>query len=147
MRRLRTPTLSILYAVSVLPPRRRASTSAWRADGFSLHVQPENITSSIGMGKWKGGTFSLLVVLPYVLQPLPVYPLPEPVYSGPAQEHGYDADLRVISNGVDDVFVPHPDLKAQRQPDKIFKILMIGPSFGRKAAGFIIEAAKKEQLC
>lgn len=110
----------------------------------AFHVQPENITSSIGMGKWKGvNRFLYWWFYHMFYNRFRFIHCPSQFIADQLKEHGYDADLRVISNGVDDVFVPHPDLKAQRQPDKIFKILMIGRLSGEKRQDLIIEAAKK----
>ena len=110
----------------------------------AFHVQPENITSSIGMGKWKGvNRFLYWWFYHMFYNRFRFIHCPSQFIADQLKEHGYDADLRVISKGVADVFVPHPDLKAQRQPDKIFKILMIGRLSGEKRQDLIIEAAKK----
>lgn len=109
----------------------------------AFHVQPENITSSIGLGKCKSvNRFLYWWFYRVFYNRFRFIHCPSQFIADQLKSHGYDAELCVISNGVDDVFVPHPEWKEKRRPDKVLKILMIGRLSGEKRQDLIIEAAK-----
>lgn len=112
----------------------------------AFHVQPENITSSIKMGKNKTVNRFLYWMFYHIFyNRFRCIHCPSEFIAGQLAEHGYDAKCYVISNGVDDVFVPHPEIKQTRRPDEVFRILMIGRLSGEKRQDLIIEAAKRSR--
>ena len=112
----------------------------------AFHTQPENITSSIGMGQSKAANRFLYWWFYHVFyNRFHIIHCPSDFIANELAGHHYDADLRVISNGVDDVFVPHPEIKRTRKPDETFNILMIGRLSGEKRQDLIIEAAKRSK--
>lgn len=112
----------------------------------AFHVQPENITSSIGMGKCKSVNRFLYWWFYHVFyNRFRFIHCPSRFIADQLKAHGYDAELCVISNGVDDVFVPHPEWKERRRPDEVLRVLMIGRLSGEKRQDLIIEAAKRSK--
>ena len=111
----------------------------------AFHVQPENVTSSIGLGKNKTVNRFLYWWFYHVFyNRFRFIHCPSRFIANQLKEHGYTADLRVISNGVDDAFRPMP---RQRNPewDGKFVVLMIGRLSGEKRQDLIIEAAKQSK--
>ncbi len=112
----------------------------------AFHVQPENITSSIGMGKRKTvNRFLYWWFYNVFYNRFRIIHCPSQFIAEQLREHGYNAELCVISNGVDDVFIPHSEWKAKRCSDNILRVLMIGRLSGEKRQDLIIEAAKKSR--
>lgn len=111
----------------------------------AYHLQPENITYSIGLGKWKGISRYL-----YRLSYRTFYNrfthihCPSRFIAEQLKEHGFDAKLHVISNGVDGLFKPEKVQKPEEWKDK-FVVLMIGRLSGEKRQDLIIEAAKRSR--
>lgn len=112
----------------------------------AFHVQPENITSSIGMGRRKSVNRFLYWWFYHVFyNRFHTIHCPSAFIAGQLKDHGYEAELSVISNGVDDVFVPNPQQKAKRGDDGVLKVLMIGRLSKEKRQDLIIEAVKKSK--
>jgi len=112
----------------------------------AFHVQPENITSSIGLGKRKNVNRFLYWWFYHVFyNRFRLIHCPSRFIAGQLAAHNYDAELCVISNGVDDAFIPHPEWKAERKPEDVLNVLMIGRLSGEKRQDLIIEAAKRSR--
>ena len=115
----------------------------------AFHVQPENITSSIGLGKQKWVNDLLYKWFRQVFyNRFSSIHCPSRFIADQLKAHGYDANLYVISNGVDGAFRP-PEQPVERT-DGTFRILMIGRLSGEKRQDLIIRAAAlsrhKEQI-
>ncbi len=111
----------------------------------AFHVQPENITSSIGLGKNKVVNRFLYWWFYHVFyNRFRFIHCPSRFIANQLKEHHYTADLRVISNGVDDAFRP---VEGSRKPEwkGKFVVLMVGRLSGEKRQDLIIEAAKKSK--
>ena len=118
----------------------------------AFHIQPENITSSIGMGKvdWVNEMF-------YHRWSKDIYNhvrhvhVPSKFMGGMIAERGYTAKIHPISNGIQDAFMeagerkkeayPHPLPKGKGEKD-VFKIMMIGRLSQEKRQDVIINAVK-----
>ena len=106
----------------------------------AFHVQPENITSTLYLGKCEPLNRALYWWFKDVFYNRFRYiHCPSQFIADQLKAHGYDAECRVISNGVDDAFVP-PAEPIQRT-DNTFRILMIGRLSGEKRQDLIIKAA------
>lgn len=108
----------------------------------AFHTQPENITSSIGLGKCKAVN-DFLYSWDYRVFYNRFHHIhcPSQFIADELKAHGYDADCRVISNGVADIFRPRDVQKPKSFRDK-FTVLMIGRLSVEKRQDLIIEAAK-----
>lgn len=113
----------------------------------AFHTQPENITYSIGLGRFKGINDYL-----YRLSYRAFYNrfshihCPSKFIAGQLEQHGFDAKLHIISNGVDSSFMPREVMRPKEFEGK-FVILMIGRLSGEKRQDLIIEAAKHSRYC
>lgn len=111
----------------------------------SFHLQPENITYSIGLGK-SGRANDALYRYFYrsFYSRFRYIHCPSDMIAGQLNRHGYAAQCRVISNGVSDLFkprhVPRPP-KLQRK----FAVLMIGRLSAEKRQDLLIKAVRCSQ--
>lgn len=107
----------------------------------AFHLQPENITYSIGLGKCKWASdFLYRYFYRTFYNRFHHIHCPSRFIAEQLKKYGYDAQLWVISNGVDEKFRPKT---VQRPPifrDK-FVILMIGRLSGEKRQDLLIRAA------
>ncbi|NLN40827.1 MAG: glycosyltransferase [Clostridiales bacterium] len=110
----------------------------------AFHIQPENITYNIGLGR-----IPFLAHLVYYLLYLFFYRrfshihCPSKFIAAQLRCHGYRAHLHVISNGVDPDFHPGPDIK--KDTGNSFKILMIGRLSPEKRQDVLIKAVQKSR--
>ncbi|MGI6537318.1 MAG: glycosyltransferase [Caldicoprobacterales bacterium] len=110
----------------------------------AFHIQPENITYNIGLGK-----FTFLAHLVYHLLYLFFYRrfshihCPSKFIAAQLRCHGYRASLHVISNGVDPDF--HPGTDRHKDTNSMFKILMIGRLSPEKRQDVLIKAVLKSR--
>ncbi len=111
----------------------------------AFHMQPENVTYSIGMGKSKRlNDFLYHWCYRKFYNRFRYIHCPSEFIAGQLKTHGYDAELRVISNGVDPLFRP-VDTPRPPEFEGKFVILMVGRLSGEKRQDLIIEAAKKSR--
>ncbi len=107
----------------------------------AFHVQPENITSSIGLGKQEWANRFLYWWFKDVFyNRFHSIHCPSQFIAQQLQQHGYDAKLYVISNGVDNAFRP-PQRPVVRTDDTL-RVLMVGRLSEEKRQDLIIKAAQ-----
>lgn len=107
----------------------------------AFHVQPENITYNIGLGKVDlAARFFYKFLYHYFYKSFDDIHCPTEFIAEELRKNGYKARLHVISNGVDDVFVPQEPVAHD-----FIRILMIGRLSPEKRQDLIIEAAKKSK--
>ena len=106
----------------------------------AFHVQPENITSSLFLGRCKAVNEYLYRWFKRIFYDrFRFIHCPSEFIAEQLRLHDYEADLRVISNGVDDAF--KPPVEPPERTDDTFRILMIGRLSTEKRQDLIIEAA------
>lgn len=107
----------------------------------AFHVQPENITSSVGLGKQRWINDLLYKWFYHIFyKRFRSIHCPSQFIADQLKDHGYDANLYVISNGVDNAFRP-PEQPVKRTDDTL-RVLMIGRLSGEKRQDLIIKAAQ-----
>lgn len=107
----------------------------------AFHVQPENITYNIGLGKVSlAARFFYKFLYHYFYKRFSDIHCPTEFIANELRKNGYSAKLHVISNGVDDVFVPKPPT-----PHDFIRVLMIGRLSPEKRQDLIIKAAMKSK--
>jgi len=111
----------------------------------AFHCQPENVSYNIGMKHLK--------FLPHLLyywfrrrfyRHVDHIHCPTDFIAGQLSNHGYKAELHVISNGCDEAFHPKKVQKPDNFRDK-FTILMVGRLSAEKRQDLIIKAALKSK--
>ena len=111
----------------------------------AFHVQPENITYSIGLGtKTKVNDFIYTHYRDTFFNRFTHIHCPSQFIADELKKHGYTAKLHVISNGVDDEFKYYPKEKLPEFKDK-FVITMIGRYSNEKRQDVLIEAISKSK--
>lgn len=111
----------------------------------AFHVQPENITYTLGMGRWAGlndGLYKGFNRLFY--NRFTHIHCPSNFIAGELRRNGYTAQLHVISNGVDPAFTYRRLPKPPEYRDR-FLILMVGRLSNEKRQDVLIEAVKKSR--
>ena len=107
----------------------------------AFHVQAENITYNIGLGKVNlAAKFFYRFLHWYFYNRFADIHCPTQFIANELKANGYKADLHVISNGVDAVFQPAPSI-----PHENIRVLMIGRLSPEKRQDLIIEAAKRSK--
>ena len=113
----------------------------------AFHIQPENMTSSVSMGKvnWFNELF-------YSTWNRDIYShvrhihVPSKFMGSMIAERGYKAKIHPISNGIQDAFMEAGERKSQEPKAKsqkdVFKIMMIGRLSQEKRQDVIINAVK-----
>jgi glycosyltransferase involved in cell wall biosynthesis len=115
----------------------------------AFHIQPENMTSSVSMGKvdW----FNELFYRTWnrdIYSHLRHVHVPSKFMGSMLEERNYKAKIHPISNGIQDAFMEAGERKAQARktknegPKDIFKIMMIGRLSQEKRQDVIINAVK-----
>lgn len=108
-------------------------------------MQPENITSSIFLGKNRRvNDFLYWWFYKVFYNRFDHIHCPSAFIARQLESHGYGAKLWVISNGVADAFRPAQVPRAPELEGR-FTILMIGRLSGEKRQDLIIEAAKRSK--
>ena len=111
----------------------------------AFHVQPENITYSIGLGtKTKVNDLIYTHYRDSFFNRFTHIHCPSEFIANELKKHGYTAELHVISNGVDDEFKYYPKEKLPEFKDK-FVITMIGRYSNKKRQDVLIEAISKSK--
>ena len=106
----------------------------------AFHVQPENITSTLYLNRCKCiNEWLYRWFYRQFYNRFDYIHCPSQFIADQLKAHNYGAECRVISNGVDDAFVP-PETPVRRTDDT-FRILMIGRLSREKRQDLIIRAA------
>ena len=111
----------------------------------AFHVQPENITYSIGLGT--NTRVNDMIYTHYrdsFFNHFSHIHCPSEFIANELKEHGYTAKLHVISNGVDDEFKYYGKEKLPEFKDK-FVITMIGRYSNEKRQDVLIDAISKSK--
>lgn len=104
----------------------------------AFHLQPENITYNIHMGRWRGlSDFVYYLFREYFYKNFEHIHCPSYFMAEQLKAHGYKAKLHVISNGIIPEFCPG---QATRQ-DELIHILMVGRLSPEKRQDLLIKAA------
>ncbi len=111
----------------------------------AFHVQPENITYTLGMGKMTGVNNVIYSFFrnSFYNRFTHIH-CPSRFIAGELENHGYTAQLHVISNGVDRCFRYRKQAKPACWEDQ-FVILMIGRLSNEKRQDVLIDAVKKSR--
>ena len=106
----------------------------------AFHVQPENITSSLGLGKvtWVNNLIYKIFRDTTYNHYAHVH-TPSPFMSGEIEKRGYTAKIHTISNGIQSDFTWTKEPKDPKFADKIL-IMMVGRLAGEKRQDIIINA-------
>ena len=115
----------------------------------AFHIQPENMTSSVSMGKveWFNEMFYRSFRRNIYNRVRHVH-VPSQFMGNMIADRGYTAKIHVISNGIQDAFMVAGEKKAESRKSKVesqkqvFKIMMIGRLSQEKRQDVIINAVK-----
>lgn len=115
----------------------------------AFHIQPENMTSSVSMGKveWFNEMFYRSFRRNIYNRVRHVH-VPSQFMGNMIADRGYTAKIHVISNGIQDAFMEAGEKKAESRKSKVesqkqvFKIMMIGRLSQEKRQDVIINAVK-----
>ncbi len=111
----------------------------------AFHVQPENIWYSVNLGNWKW-----LINRTYALAKWNVFKYhhfihcPSRMIEKQLIDHGYKADIRVISNGIEPFFSYYKREKSDEFKGK-FLIVMCGRFSHEKRQDILIDAIRKSK--
>lgn len=105
----------------------------------AFHLQPENITSTLHMNKLQSVNDMIYRKFKRFYNKFEHVHCPSNMIAGQLKEHGYTANLHVISNGVSPAFVKRPAEKPEALKDK-YIILMVGRYSVEKRQDLIINA-------
>jgi glycosyltransferase involved in cell wall biosynthesis len=110
----------------------------------AFHMQPENATHILHIAKVEQTNTALYKMLYHVFyKHFRHIHCPSAFIAGELKKHGYGGKLYVISNGVDDAFVP-PKEEIPADPDR-FHILMTGRLSPEKRQEVLIEAVRRSK--
>ncbi len=111
----------------------------------SFHLQPQNITYSIGLGKNEKINDRLYNdFYKYFYNRFNYIHVPSQMIAEQLIARDYKAEIRVISNGVSHIFRPIQVEKNKHFEDK-FLILMVGRLSGEKRQDLLVEAVKQSK--
>ena len=111
----------------------------------AFHVQPENITYSIGLGKkTKVNDQIYYLFRDKFFNRFNHIHCPSKLIADELSKHGYTAKLHVISNGIEPDWVYNKSEKPEELKDKIV-ITMVGRLSAEKRQDLLIEASKKSK--
>ena len=109
----------------------------------AFHVQPENITYSIGLGKKEAVNDKIYTVFrDTFFNKFNHIHCPSEFIANELKKHGYTAKLHVISNGIEPDWKYNKIDKPEELKDKII-ITMVGRLSGEKRQDVLIEAVKQ----
>ena len=109
----------------------------------AFHVQPENITYTLGLGKQDRINNAIYHYFRnYFFQYVPHIHCPSQFIAGELKERGYTADLHVISNGIDRDFVYRKLPKEEPLKGK-FVIVMTGRFSNEKRQDLLFDAVRR----
>lgn len=107
---------------------------------MAFHVQPENISSSIHLGKAKGvNDFIYWLFKKWNYHYATHIHCPSKMIADQLVKHGYKAKIHVISNGIDPDFV-YRKIPKSKELEPYFNILMVGRYSIEKRQDVLIEA-------
>ena len=109
-----------------------------------FHVQPENITYNIGLGRFRSTTSAVYTALrEYFYEEIGHIHCPSQFIADQLADHGYRARTHVISNGVTDVFTPgEPRPVWTLDSDRPLRIMSVGRLSPEKRHELLIDAVK-----
>ncbi len=111
----------------------------------AFHVQPENITSTIRLGKARAVNNGIYRYFKNTFYDRFTHiHCPSRFIAGELERNGYRAKLHVISNGVDRDFI-YRKLPKSKELEGKFVILNVGRFSNEKRQDLLIEAAKKSK--
>ena len=111
----------------------------------SFHLQPQNITYSIGLGtNDKINNRLYRDFRKHFYSKFNYIHAPSRMIADQLTAHDYKAEVRVISNGVSNIFKPMQVERAKQFEDK-FLILTVGRLSGEKRQDLVIEAVKQSK--
>ena len=115
----------------------------------AFHLQPENVTYNLGLGRARWANELVYRALRPLYQQVGHVHCPSEFIAGQLREHGYTADLHVISNGVDPRFtyrkLPRSaDLHGVDARDAVV-VTMIGRLSPEKRQDVLIEAVRRSR--
>ena len=109
----------------------------------AFHVQPENITYTIGLGKKEKVNDTIYTLFKKVFfDEFNHIHCPSQFIADELKKHGYKAKLHVISNGIEPDWVYRKEPKPDELKDKIV-LTMVGRLSGEKRQDVLIEAVKQ----
>ena len=109
----------------------------------AFHVQPENITYTIGLGKKEKVNDTIYTLFKKVFfDEFNHIHCPSQFIADELKKHGYKAKLHVISNGIEPDWVYKKSEKPEELKDKIV-LTMVGRLSGEKRQDVLIEAVKQ----
>lgn len=113
----------------------------------AFHVQPENITSSFGMGKVKWiNDMIYRIFRKETYSRVGYIHAPSVFIANELRKHGYTSQIHIISNGIHDEFLQAYNRKVKTensvQNKECFKIMMVGRLSQEKRQDVIINAVK-----
>ena len=109
----------------------------------AFHVQPENITYSIGLGKKEKVNDTIYTIFKKVFfDEFEHIHCPSQFIADELKKHGYKAKLHVISNGIEPDWVYKKSEKPEELKDKIV-LTMVGRLSGEKRQDVLIDAVKQ----
>ena len=109
----------------------------------AFHVQPENITYTIGLGKKEGVNDTIYTVFKDTFfNEFNHIHCPSNFIANELKKHGYTAKLHVISNGIESDWKYMKSEKPDNLKDKIV-ITMVGRLSGEKRQDVLIDAIKQ----
>ncbi len=109
----------------------------------AFHVQPENITYTIGLGKKEKVNDTIYTLFKKVFfDEFNHIHCPSQFIANELKKHGYKAKLHVISNGIEPDWVYKKSEKPEELKDKIV-LTMVGRLSGEKRQDVLIEAVKQ----
>lgn len=113
----------------------------------AFHLQPENITYTLGMGTSSGVNRKLYQFFyDYFYHEFTHIHCPSRFIANELEKNGYKAKLHVISNGVDPDFVYEKKEKPAIFEGR-FVILMVGRYSNEKRQDILLEAAARSRYC
>ena len=109
----------------------------------AFHVQPENITYTIGLGKKEKVNDTIYTLFKKVFfDEFNHIHCPSQFIANELKKHGYKAKLHVISNGIEPDWVYKKAEKPEELKDKIV-LTMVGRLSGEKRQDVLIDAVKQ----
>lgn len=110
----------------------------------AFHVQPENVSYNIGLGKYEAVNSTIYTYFRQFYNQFTHVHCPSRFIARELKRHGYTAQLHVISNGVDRDFVYRKSPKPNQLEGK-FVILMVGRLSNEKRQDVLIEAVRQSK--
>ena len=111
----------------------------------AFHVQPENITYTIGLGKKEKVNDKIYSVFKNTFfDNFRHIHCPSNFIANELIKHGYKAKMHVISNGIEPVWEYHKEEKPEKFKDKIV-LTMVGRLSGEKRQDLLIDAVSKSK--